>query len=288
MTDGRSTGDAVAIVCGGGQFPAAIVGVLQRQARPFFLFLLRGFADPALARHPHQWIGLGSLGAFLKRAKREHCREVVIIGNVVRPRLSQLRLDLGGLLALPGFIRHYFGGDNRVLSGLASLLTSNGFELRGAHEIAPELVMPEGAAGSLKPTAADREDIEFAFAMLRALSPFDVGQAAVVAGHRILAIEAVEGTRGMLNRLAELRRSGHLDAGTRTGILVKAPKLGQERRIDLPAIGIETLEEAEAAGLRGIAVEAGGTLVDDLARFPERADRAGLFVVAVQPPGAAS
>jgi DUF1009 family protein len=288
MADGRAPGGTVAIVCGGGRFPAALVGSLQRQGRPFFLFLLRGFADPSLARHPHQWIGLGSLGAFLKRAKSEHCREVVIIGNVVRPRISQLRLDLGGLLALPGFIRHYFGGDNRVLTGLANLLTVEGFTLRGAHEIAPELVMPEGSAGSLQPNISDRKDIEFAFAMLRALSPFDVGQAAVVADQRVIAIEAVEGTRAMLARIAELRRSGRLDARARTGILVKSPKLGQERRLDMPAIGIETLEEAETAGLRGIAVEAGGTLVDDLAAFPERADRAGLFVVAVAPAGGVS
>jgi DUF1009 family protein len=140
--------------------------------------------------------------------------------------------------------------------------------------------MPEGALGRERPNDRDRGDIAKGLALLSAASPFDVGQAVVVADARVLAIEAAEGTDRMLARVAELRQSGRIASGR--GVLVKAAKRNQDRRLDLPSIGPQTVESAARAGLAGIAVVAGSTIVAEPTRIGATADRAGLFVLGVR------
>jgi DUF1009 family protein len=123
------------------------------------------------------------------------------------------------------------------------------------------------------------EDIARGFALLAAMSAFDVGQAAIVAGRRVLAVEAAEGTDAMLDRVAAMRESRRIVLPAGSGVLVKAPKRRQDRRFDLPSIGPGTVTRAAAAGLAGIAVIAGATIVAEPQRLVEEADRAGLFVV---------
>jgi hypothetical protein len=122
------------------------------------------------------------------------------------------------------------------------------------------------------------DEIARGFALLSATSAFDIGQAAVVAGRRVLAVEAAEGTDAMLDRVAAMRASGRITVPTGTGVLVKAPKHRQDRRFDLPSIGPGTVTRAATAGLAGIAVVAGATIVAEPQRLAEEADRAGLFV----------
>ena len=118
---------------------------------------------------------------------------------------------------------------------------------------------------------------------VRAILYLDVGQAVVVAGLRIVAIEGAEGTEGLLARVRDMRASGRLRLREREGVLVKIPKPSQDRRLDMPAIGLDTIRQAKEAGLAGIAVEAGGALVLDPQKFIEAAEREGLFVVALAP-----
>jgi DUF1009 family protein len=200
---------------------------------------------------------------------------------VFRPHLKDFRLDWTTLRILPRLARLYRGGDDHLLSGVAEIVGEFGFRLLSIAEIAPELLVPAGVLGRHKPSPEDEIDIAFGMDLLRALGPFDVGQAAAVAGRRVLAVEAAEGTMVMLARLAELRKGGRLQLPKRAGVMVKAPKPSQDRRIDLPAIGAETVEQAAAAGLSGIAVEAGGTIVPDIAALVRAADAAGLFVTGV-------
>lgn len=271
----------VAIICGGGAFPRAVAEAVVDQGRPVLLFLLRGFADPALARFPHEWVRLGSLSAFLGASRKHGAKEVVIIGSVVRPRLSQLGFDWKSAILLPRIARMFLGGDNKLLTGVAEVFAENGLTLRGAHEVAPKLLMPEGIATNLNPIARERDDIEVGRALLHALDRFDVGQAVVVAGRRVIAIEGAEGTAGLLSRVEEMRINGRLRLGAREGVLVKLPKPSQDRRLDMPAIGMDTIAQAKAAGLAGIAIEAGGALVLNAREFVEAADAAGIFVVAL-------
>ena len=147
--------------------------------------------------------------------------------------------------------------------------------MRGAHEIAPTLLAPSGAFGGIVPSAEDEQDIAHALALLGALGPFDVGQAVVIARGHVLAIEAAEGTDEMLKRCGTLRQwGGH----KRSGVLVKAPKPGQELRVDMPVIGPRTVELAAAAGLAGIAVGQGKVMIADQADMVSLADRHHIFV----------
>jgi len=174
------------------------------------------------------------------------------------------------------------GGDDRLLKGVAAIFEEHGFRLVGAHQIAPDILMPEGPLGRERPTAGDHADIATALALLNATSPFDVGQAVVVASARVLAIEAAEGTDRMLARIAELRRGGRIAPGSGQGVLVKAAKRGQDQRVDLPSIGPHTVEAAAGAGLAGIAVVAGSTIIAEPEATAAAADRERLFVIGVR------
>jgi DUF1009 family protein len=268
------------IVCGSGTIPVAVAEAVRRRGRHVVLFPLRGWADAAAVdAYPHHWIAVGQVGRFARLAHQEGCRDVVLVGGLVRPSLTQLRLDWGTFKQLPLIIRSFRGGDDHLLSGVGRVFENSGFRIVGAHEVAPEITAPLGVLGRRRPGAAVDEDIDRGFALLAAMSAFDVGQAAVIAGRRVLAIEAAEGTDAMLDRVAAMREAGRIRLPDGVGVLVKGPKRRQDRRFDLPSIGPGTVERAARAGVAGIAIVAGATIIAEPQRFIEAADHAGLFVV---------
>ncbi len=184
-------------------------------------------------------------------------------------------------MALPRIIKAFAGGDDHLLTRVSRIVEDLGFRLVGAHEVAPEILVPAGQLGRHAPTERDRGDIAVGQALLAATGPFDIGQAVVVAGNHVIAVEAAEGTDRMLARIAQLRREGALKLPAGSGVLVKAPKPSQDRRFDLPSVGARTVEAAVTAGLAGIAVEARGAVTADLDEMVRQADAAGLFVVGI-------
>jgi DUF1009 family protein len=272
----------LAVVCGGGSLPFAVADAAIGSGRRVVLFGLRGSADPhELARYPHHWLTVTEIGKLCRLAHHEGCRELVFIGSVLRPTIGQLRLNWRTLRLLPRIVSMFRGGDGHLLAGVTRIFEEEGFRVVGAHEIAPQILVPAGPLGFHRPDARDQTDISRGLALLRAIGPFDVGQAVVVADSRVLAVEAAEGTDHMLAHLAALRRAGQVRAADRRGVLVKAPKPGQDRRIDLPSIGVKTVEAAAKAGLSGIAVVAGSAIMAEPDRIIEQADREKLFVVGV-------
>lgn len=283
------TGDgaaALAIICGGGALPFALADAAVRRGRRVVLFALREWADPQrVAAYPHHWTWIGQFGRFKRLAMAEGCRDVAFIGSVTRLPLWRVRPDLQALRLMPELVRLYRGGDDHLQSGLGRLFERHGFHLLGPLDIAPELTMPRGPLGACTPGDRDRADIARGLALLSATSPFDIGQAVVVADNRVLALEGPEGTDQALARVAELRRNRRIPTPMGVGVLVKAAKLGQDHRIDLPVIGPSTIEAAAAAGLAGIAVVAGSTLVAEPERIAAAADRAKIFVIGVSADG---
>ncbi|HWJ76202.1 MAG TPA: UDP-2,3-diacylglucosamine diphosphatase LpxI [Kaistia sp.] len=270
------------IICGGGAFPFAVAESAVRDGRKVVLLPLRGYADPeAVARAglPTEWLGLGAVGAAIATLRRHGCRQVVMLGYVFRPRLLSLRPDWTMLRVLPRFIAALRGGDDHLLSRVGRFFEEQGFHLVGAHEIAPDLLLPAGQLGRVAMRPADAEDAQMGLDLVRMLGPFDVGQGVVVAQRHVQAVEAAEGTDLMLERCGHLRAIGRVRLPARTGVLVKAPKPGQDRRLDLPSLGLKTIEGAAAAGLAGIAVEAGGVIAVDVAAMIRLADEKGLFIV---------
>jgi DUF1009 family protein len=273
----------LAVICGGGSLPFAVADAVARRGRRVVLFAIQGWVDPErIAAYRHHWASFGQFGWFCRVARAEGCRDVVFIGSLMRPAIWQLRPDFKTLRLLPRILRIFRGGDDHLLSGVASIFEEHGFRLIGAHEIAPEILMPEGPLGREQPSRRDHADIMKGLALLTATSRFDIGQAAVVANERVIAIEAAEGTDHMLTRVAQLRQSGQLEGASDRGVLVKAAKLGQDRRLDLPSIGPQTIEGAKRAGLAGIAVTAGSTIVAEPDLIGAAADREKLFVIGVR------
>jgi DUF1009 family protein len=277
-----ASAEPLAVVCGGGTLPFAVADAVLKDGRAVILFAIQGWADQERVRaYRHHWVGVGQFGLFCRLAQAEGCRDVVLIGSLVRPAIWQIWPDLKTARMLPRIFRLFRGGDDHLLSSIARIFEEHGFRLIGAHEIAPEILMPQGPLGRMIPNHRDESDIEKGLALLETTAPFDVGQAAVVAGGRVLAIEAAEGTDEMLARIAQMRQNRRITALDR-GVLVKAPKRGQDRRIDLPSIGPQTIRGAKTAGLAGVAVTAGSTIVAELDRIAAAADSEKLFVIGVR------
>jgi UDP-2,3-diacylglucosamine hydrolase len=282
MADTAQKTDSLAIVCGGGSLPAAVAEAVTRSGRRAVMFGIKGWADPnVVERYAHCWVALGQLGRLLRLARLEGCHEAVFIGSLLRPPLKKIRLDWPTIRALPRIFRAFRGGDDQLLKGVAAIIEQGGLRIVGLDAVAPEIFVPEGALTQCRPTDRDNADIARALEVIAALGPFDVGQAAVVADNHVLAVEAAEGTDNMLARIAEMRRQRRVTAPLGRGVLVKSPKPGQDRRFDLPAIGPQTVENVARAGLAGVAVTAGSTLIATPTAVIAAADRAGVFLVGV-------
>ncbi len=273
----------VAIICGGGSFPGAVAQAVARHGRRPVLFALKGWADPEVVeRYAHHWIAVGQAGRFFRLARAEECHEAVLIGTLLRPPLAHIRLDWLTIRLMPRVLGFFRGGDDRLLSGVAGLFEERGLRIVGVDELAPEILVPEGVLGHYQPSARDRADIARALQVIAALGAFDVGQSAVVADNNVLAVEAAEGTDNMVARVAQLREQRRVTTPPGVGVLVKAPKPGQDRRFDLPAIGARTVENVARAGLAGLAVAAGSTIVADAAEVIAAADRTKIFLLGVR------
>jgi DUF1009 family protein len=260
-----------------------VADAVARSGRRPVMFGIKGWADPAvIGRFDHHWIALGQAGRFFRLARSEDCRDVLFIGTLLRPPITQLRLDWQTIRLMPRVVRFFRGGDDKLLSGVAGVAESGGFRVVGVKDVAPEVFVPEGVLGRYRPVERDHADIARALSLIAALGPFDVGQAAVVANNHVLGVEAAEGTDNLLARIAELRQRGRIAAPRGIGVLVKAPKPGQDRRFDLPSIGPKTIENVARAGLAGVAVTAGSTIIAEPAETAAAADRAKVFLVGVR------
>ena len=269
----------VGLIAGGGAMPFAVADCMRARGVQPVLFALKGACDPeAVARFRHHWISVGQVGRAIKLFRAENCRDLVFIGTLVRPALSEVRLDWTTLRVLGRVWAAFRGGDDHLLSGIGRILEQDGFRMVGIKDVAPDLLMPEGCLTRTAPDPNAAGDIARGREVLAALSPFDIGQAAVVIDGHVVGVEDIEGTDGLLARVARLRKEGRIRAKTMRGVLVKAPKRGQDLRFDLPTIGSRTIEGAAAAGLAGIAIIAGNTIVADPQAMIEAADAAGLFV----------
>ena len=270
------------IIAGGGELPLAIAESARDAGRDVFILALSG-ADEGLSRFPLENTGIGELGKSLSLLKKHACEEVTFAGRVSRPDWSDLKLDARGALALPKVAAAALKGDDALMRAMLAIFEKEGFRVVGTADAAPDLIASAGIYGRHKPDPQAQADIAQARDVVRRMGELDIGQAAAVADGLVLAVEAAEGTDAMLERLPLLSKNLRGTPQKRRGVLVKAPKPGQERRVDLPVIGVRTIELASAGGLSGIAVEAGGALIMRKSRIVEAADRLGLFVMAFEP-----
>ncbi|HEX3983691.1 MAG TPA: UDP-2,3-diacylglucosamine diphosphatase LpxI [Acidisoma sp.] len=265
---------ALGIIAGSGPLPAQVARAAEAAGRRVFIIGLEGHAEPAvLAPFPHAFLRFGGAVRIISLLKEQGCEDLVLVGPVRRPSFRDLRPDAEGLKLLARIGRAAFMGDDGLLKAVIRVLGEEGFRVRGAHEILGGLIGRVGLLTKVAPDEQATSDIQRGVAVCRALGQADVGQGCVVQAGIVLAVEAVEGTDAMLSRCAALAWPGP------GGVLVKLVKPGQERRADLPTIGEQTVQRAIAAGLRGIAYEAAGTIIVNRDRMVATADAAGFFVI---------
>jgi DUF1009 family protein len=272
------------IIACGGELPRAIAqSVADNGGKPHIL-ALRGIADEAwLSPFPHDWIGIGELGRSVKLLSAAKVHDVVLVGQLDRPTFSDIKLDASGVMILPSLLAASRKGDDALLKVISDFYAKEGFAVLTAAEAAPGLVIGEGPLGKLKPDADNEEDIRRAFAIIRALGTLDVGQAAIVCDGLPLCVEAAEGTDAMIARVGALRKNLRGTPEKKRGVLAKGLKATQDRKTDLPVIGVRTVKSAHDMGLAGIALEAGASLILDKRQVAAEADRLGLFVTGVRP-----
>ncbi|MFY7961096.1 MAG: LpxI family protein [Elsteraceae bacterium] len=261
------------ILAGGGAMPRRIIRAQAASGRSCFVVAFENQADrETAAAAPHVWVKFGDAGLIMSSLREAGVKEVVMAGRFVRPSLMDIRPDGRAAMALLR-IGLGFMGDDGLLRNLAAEFERDGFQIVAIQTVLPEALAPEGCWTEAKPSEHDALDIQRGVAVASALGAVDVGQGAIVQQGLVLTVEAIEGTDAMIDRAKTLRRPGG------GGVLVKLAKPGQDDRLDLPTIGPVTLRNARDAGLVGIAVEAGRSLIVDRETVIAEANAAGLFVV---------
>ncbi len=263
------------IIAGSGGLLRRLLDSCRAAGREVFVLALEGEADPATVETvPHAWCRIGGAAAGLDLLRASGVSELVLAGGVRRPSLAALRPDwrAAKFLARVGYRAL---GDDGLLAAVVRELEREGFRVVGAEQLLVGAELPDGPLGRVAPDADARADIAHGLRLARAIGALDIGQAVVVQQGLVLGVEAIKGTDGLLRRCAGLRREGP------GGVLVKAEKPQQEKRADRPTIGPQTVRLAAESGLRGIAAEAGATLVIDREEVVRLADAAGLFVFGI-------
>nr|WP_314095237.1 LpxI family protein [uncultured Shinella sp.] len=279
MADGR-----LAIIAGGGMLPRYVADAARTRGENPYILALSNESGENWSGFDHEVISIGNYAGIGAAFREKGVDRAVLSGFVRRrPEWRDIHAPWKALLAVPSIVRTLMkGGDDTVLKMVIRLIESEGVRVVGAHEIVPDLLGTEGPLGAVAPDTVAEGDITAAAAAALALGRLDVGQGAVAVGGRVVALEGAEGTDGMLERVAQLRAEGRISR-RRKGVLVKLCKPGQDLRADLPSIGVETLRRAQAAGLAGIAIEAGRSLVLERAAMVAEADAHGLFVTGIVP-----
>ncbi|HRK42871.1 MAG TPA: UDP-2,3-diacylglucosamine diphosphatase LpxI [Gemmobacter sp.] len=277
----------IAIISGAGRLPAALAATLDEP----LICALDGFPPEGLV--PDLVFRVERLVPFLRELTDRGVERVIFAGAVSRPRLDPSLFDMGTAQMVPRLLAAMQGGDDATLRAVIGLFEEAGFEVVGVPDVAPGLFLAPGVYGTvygvtdsgseggetvspITVSEADQADAARAAAIVAALGAVDVGQGAVVAQGLCLAVETLPGTDQMLDFVAKTARRPN-PAGAR-GVFYKSAKPGQDRRIDLPTIGLETLARAHAAGLAGIAFPASDVIVLDAKNVLQQAEKLGLFL----------
>lgn len=265
------------VVAGSGDLPKQIIDACISKNRPIFVIAFEGETDEVSVAHvPHQWVSLGAVGKAVKVLKKAQVKEIILAGRVGRPSFASMKLDFGGTRLLAKLLGKKSQGDNEIFSTVIDHLEASGFTVSGIDTLFTDLLATEGVLGKVKPKKEAEKDIEIGKEAAKLIGKADIGQAVIVQQGVIIGVEAIEGTDALIRRARDLQREGE------GGVLVKMKKPNQDARIDLPTIGVTTIENIHAAGLQGVAVEAGAALIIHREAVIEKANELNMFVIGIK------
>lgn len=263
------------IIAGGGSLPAYLLSICKDKGIEAFIVGFDGQTDAALMDgQTHQWAEFGAVGKIISFFKSNGVTDLVMIGGVKRPPLTQIKPDLKAVKILSRIGLRALG-DNDLLSVLKEELENEGFTLHGIQGFCDRLLVQEGALGRFQPEADDWIDIELGLKVSQEIGTLDIGQSVIVQNGMIVGVEAVEGTDALIDRCSALQQNG------RGGILIKTRKPQQDKALDMPTIGVQTIVNAHKAGLAGIVLHADNVIVADIKTVAKYADKYKLFVIGV-------
>jgi len=265
------------MIAGSGMMPVEIIKHCLNTGREIFVVGIEPYAkEEELKDAPHIFAKIGEAGKMLKALAKNNVHDVVLAGGVKRPSFKELIPDWEGAKIMARLAIKKMSDDN-MFRAVINEIERHGFKVVGIEEVVPEMLFSEGIYGKVKPTVDDMDDIRRGVKVAKALGAVDVGQATVVQEGMVLAVEAIEGTDMMLARAATVKKRG------KAPVMVKVLKPGQDMRVDLPAIGLQTIEQLKKYGIKGIAVEAGGILLIEREAVVKMADDSGIFIIGVKP-----
>jgi DUF1009 family protein len=276
QTDGKGR---LGLIAGYGRLPLDVAIAAREAGENPYIFVLDQDNDDIWSGFDSQSLHIGDFAAVKSTLAAKNIDRLILAGGVKqRPQISEIRPTLNTLFALPGILKKVIsGGDDALLRGFIALIEAQGCTVISAQDIMPDLLAKAGTIGAIQMTKDDKKDVTIAAQAARHLGILDIGQGAIAVGGRVVALEALEGTDNMLSRVADLRDQARLP-NNKKGVLVKLCKPQQDTRVDLPTIGITTIENAHTAGLAGIAIEAGRSFISDRDNMIARADELGLFI----------
>lgn len=273
-----SANTKLALIAGGGQLPVEVAEYAARTNRPYIVVRIEGLSDEALNAHPGHTLGLGDFARLFEILAIEQCKAVTMCGYVQRPDFNSFDQGAANTQALSSIQQAGRGGDDSLLRQVAKVIASQGYHIEGAHEANPDLLIAGGLQAGPDPSPEAMEDAQEALRIASAIGGLDIGQAVVVAGRVTLAVEAQEGTQNLLKRIPTLPANVRGSLAQRKGVLAKLPKPIQDLRLDMPTIGISTVEDASAAGLSGIVGREDHLLIVDKPAVFAKAAELGLFI----------
>lgn len=262
----------IGIVAGSGQFPVLVARGARAEGLKVFICGFKGHTDPALEAEADEFIilPLGQLNKLIEFFKGNQVQRLTLAGAIKKPKALDFKPDLR---ATKLFFKLRNQGDDAILRALASELESEGLTLVQAAELVPGLLAPAGVQSKRRPDDDEWESIRYGWPIGKSLGAYDIGQCLVVKQKMVVAIEALEGTDATLERAGEL--------GVKDCIALKMSKPGQDERMDLPAIGLGTIEILARLGYTCLAYEAERTLFFDREAALALADRNKIAVVGI-------
>jgi len=272
MSDKKKLG----MIAGGGMMPVEIIRHCHQTGREIFVIGIEPYAkEDDLKDVPHIFAKIGEAGKMLKALAKNKVHDVVLAGGVKRPSFKELIPDWEGAKIMARLAIKKMSDDN-MFRAVIDEIERHGYKVLGIEEVVPGMMFSEGLYGKVKPTDEDMDDIRRGIKVAKALGAVDVGQAVVVQEGMVLAVEAIEGTDMMLSRAATVKKKG------KAPVMVKVLKPGQDTRVDLPAIGLQTIEQLKKYGIKGIAVEAGGILLIEREAVIKMADESNIFIIGMK------
>jgi len=264
------------MIAGGGMMPVEIIKYCNAIGRKIFVIGIEPFAkEEELKDAPHIFTKIAEAGKMIKAFKNNNVYEIVLAGGIKRPSFKEMIPDWEGVKIITKLAVKKMS-DDKLFRAVMNEIETRGFKVVGIEDVVPQMMFSEGIYGNVKPSSEDMDDIKRGITVAKALGAVDVGQAVVVQEGMVLAVEAIEGTDMMLSRASILRKEG------KAPIMVKVLKPGQDLRVDLPAIGLQTVEQLKKYGIKGIAVEAGGILLIERDSVIQMANKEGIFIIGVK------